>query len=750
MTNLYVGALVQSSDAEGEVLVERIIYISRFKGDIILIDIFHPRGLPIRRRRVDVEAGVASGDTRLLTEDPYAALRLPEHEIEEEYRKLRDAAYMSIAPLVVRDDEQIFDCSTRGPLVKALSKNTGIAESTIFDRLRRFWQRGSMKNALLPAFKERGWRDRDPNRKSKGGRTIVPDTNRPLNAQGHVKVGRPSKLSKVTGLPRGLNIYESIRKVFLCAIRLFFETKEVKTLRETHQRMLETFFNTGYYKNKNGELVPALPPADELPSYKQFIYWYGKVRKPKREATMRLGEARFNLSHRHVLGDASQMAFGPGSIYQIDATIGDIYLVSSLDRSRIIGRPVIYVVIDTFSHLITGLSVSLEGPSWIGAMVAIENATVDKVAFCKEYGITIEEWEWPSSRFPEGFLGDRGELEGYNADNLVNALNCRIQNTAPYRGDWKSIVEQQIDLCNERVIRWTPGAVRMRERGAKDYRLDAILDLHQFRKLMIRCVLHHNNEHRMDRYRKDEYMIADDVDPYPIDLWNWGIENRSGYLRDIPRDTVRTNLLPQYEVAVTHRGIRHNGLYYSCDRALSEEWFERAKEKGVEYRKAVADPRDLSHIYVRMDKGRLETCHLVDADKTFLRHDLYEALDYFELSKLKTEAAESRKQQSRAELHAAKDKIIAEAREQTAEALKTSGQSNASRLKGIRKNRQLEREIERANDAWRLGDAQTEGLPGKVIDIKRRKDQSTHNEGYVAPRQPMDKLRRIRERKLQK
>jgi putative transposase len=33
--------------------------------------------------------------------------------------------------------------------------------------------------------------------------------------------------------------------------------------------------------------------------------------------------------------------FGPGSEYQFDVTVGDVYLISELDPTRIIGRPVI-------------------------------------------------------------------------------------------------------------------------------------------------------------------------------------------------------------------------------------------------------------------------------------------------------------------------------------------------------------------------------------------------------------------------
>ncbi|MBW4573588.1 MAG: hypothetical protein KME31_38255 [Tolypothrix carrinoi HA7290-LM1] len=56
---------------------------------------------------------------------------------------------------------------------------------------------------------------------------------------------------------------------------------------------------------------------------------------------------------------------------------------SAINRSWIIGRPTLYLVIDVFSRLIVGFIVTLEPPSWLGAMLALENATADKVFFCQ-------------------------------------------------------------------------------------------------------------------------------------------------------------------------------------------------------------------------------------------------------------------------------------------------------------------------------------------------------------------------------
>ena len=47
--------------------------------------------------------------------------------------------------------------------------------------------------------------------------------------------------------------------------------------------------------------------------------------------------------------------FGPGSRYQIDATPADVYLLSSINTDKVIGRPVVYAVIDVYSRLVVGI-----------------------------------------------------------------------------------------------------------------------------------------------------------------------------------------------------------------------------------------------------------------------------------------------------------------------------------------------------------------------------------------------------------
>lgn len=716
-------------------LVERILWIDRLETNVVTIDINlkNTKALPRSRTREEIELICASGGIRLLVADPFAKLQRPEAKISEAHREYRDEAWKLIEPLV-NDMEtgqldktgKIFDPNIRGPLIAEHKKR----KRHIYKYLRRFWQGGQTKNALLPYFDKCG---------GKGQKREKYES----------KPGRPDPLAQVSEKPTGIVIDATKREFLWRGIKTFYFSGKEKTLTGAYSRTIETYFNRGYDLRGN-VFVPILPPAEELPTPRQFTYQYYKyLRNPTQLLKAQHGERGFNLHHRAILGNSTQMAYGPGFLVQGDATIADTYLVSKRDRSRIIGRPVIYVIIDVFSRLIVGLSVSLEGPSWLGMMLALENMALDKVAFCREYGVEITEDEWPSHHLPEAILGDRGELEGYNADNLVNAFNIRIHNTAPYRCDWKGIVEQNFRLMNDQVIHWTPGAVyQARERGRKDYRLDARLDLDQFRKLMILCVLRHNNHHRMKWYRLDEFAIADHVEKYPIDLWQWGISNRSGHLQTRDLDVVRSNLLPSGEASITEQGINFKGVSYTCESAIREQWFVRARHWGRWKVPVVFDPRKTGVIYLTRNRDQKpELCFMLDRDKpTYEDCDWQEVEDYFALQKQAEQTSRTRELRAEAEFHAQAEHVMQEAEEMTKEAVQ--GLNNHAHTSNIRENRKEDRDDERKENAWPLATLEThEQQKVTSITVVNDQPQLTTN-GYIPPDQTLDDIRKQREVKL--
>ena len=128
--------------------------------------------------------------------------------------------------------------------------------------------------------------------------------------------------------------------------------------------------------------------------------------------------------------------------YEIDATIADIYLVSDSQRSNIVGRPVIYMVIDVFSRMVAGFYIGFENPSYAAAIQAIHMATIDKSDYCRQFGFDVTPQQWPCIGLPSAFLADRGELMGHQIECLEKGFGVRVENTPPFRSEAKGVVER--------------------------------------------------------------------------------------------------------------------------------------------------------------------------------------------------------------------------------------------------------------------------------------------------------------------
>jgi len=667
-----INMLVQSvvSDTQ-QVCVERVLWVDSPGHNGYKIDVFSSVALPVWFNVDELDALISQGEIRIIEIDPYRSqITRPNHLIPEKHQKIRNERWAVIKDLL--NYPGIFDSEIRWRAVMELQQQKITTRVSAYDFLRKFWQRGQTKNALLPDYEHCGGR----------GKTRPPTDK---------KRGRPRKVTYANPELAGINIDDHKRDVIIRGLRTFYEKQGLSFKAAFRKVLLKNFFLT--FEKKDGQLVPVMPPTEQLPTVAQARYWYKQATSDLRKTTIkREGERTYNLTKRPLLGDSTQMAVGPGAIYQVDATVGDLYLVSKYFRNRIIGRPVIYIVKDVFSRLITGFAVLLEGPSWRGATVAVNNVLTNKVEFCREYHIEIAEEDWPAHYAPVSFIADRGEFEGFNADNLTNALGITISNTPPYRADWKGIVEQAFRLLNLRGIKFLPGALRgVVKRGGPDYRLDAELTLEEFIQVLIYYILRFNNSHRLEDYNRDEFMIADHVPLYPIDLWNWGIQNRTGLLREIPRDVAHLNLLVQDQASVTEYGIYFKKLYYDCPLARTEQWYIRARANARWKIPVAYDPRSADVLYLSLDNGRrVEACHLLEKSKAFSEYTHYDIEDQFYVEHKEAFHAKTHELQAEGEFDAKIQAIIEPAQEATK--LANQGLSKRARTKDIRANRQRERE----------------------------------------------------------
>lgn len=463
-----------------------------------------------------------------------------------------------------------------------------------------------------------------------------------------------------------------------------------------------------YFMNNSGE-----DSYLRIPSLGQFKYWFYKNRNYKKEISTRYGSNRYEQRHRKIVGNTLMDVSGPGSLYQIDATVADVYVVSEFNRNWIIGRPVLYMVLDSFSRMIVGFYVGLEGPSYIGAAMALASVVKDKLELCKEYGVEINEEEWPVRNLPDNIIADRGEMEGKNIESLIENLGVGVKVTPPFRADWKGCVEQNFRLINLRTKPLLPGKVdsTFRERGDKDYRLDAKLTIKEFIQIIIKTILYHNNHNVLKEYDRNKYQIDDDVKPIPIQLWNWGIENMSGRLKSFPEDIVLLNLMPSADAVFTSKGLKFKGMYYSSKRLIEEGLFEKARNNGRWKVKVCYDPRNLNNIYIKSKNGReFDKCFLLNGQERYKDRTLEDINYLMEMEKLDKEVLKEQDIKAKLNLMSDIENIVKDAKS----SCEYTGDSNNKRLKGIDDNRRIEKRVNREKEYFELD--------MNIEEVKRRDD----------------------------
>jgi hypothetical protein len=657
---------------------DRILRIDSANATVTVIDVTDTVGddsvNPVFLPHDALEEALNTSKARIVDNDPYMRKLRPKVELTAQEKIEVEKIWKVIEPIVTHSD--VFDPRVRGRLISDAATSSKLNPKLVRRYVRRYWRGGQVQVVLLPRYYRCGTaRQRD-------------------NQKDYKKLGRKRTEEIALGSPVGVNMDPVAEGHFLTGSKLFYENEKGRSLRYAYHKTLEIFFHRGKYEKHDVKDIPLLPDQDEVPSYDQFLYWYKKHQDIVAATRTREGQHAFDLKHRAIPGNSTLDADGPGRIVQLDPTLGDIYLVSEFDRARIIGRPVIYIIVDVFSHLIIGMAVCLDAPSWRAVMQALENMVRNKVDFCLEYGFTITESDWPSHQLPKSIIADRGELLSKNSDALGEKLGIKVINTPPYRPDWKAIVERYFRLINDFVIDWAPGAIReYLPRSGHDYRLDARLTLFELRQLLIGCILEHNMARKMEDYPRDKDMYADGVQPYPARLWEWGVANCAGYLKEQPPAAVRMQLLPDGKAMVTPEGIHFKGLYYECERAWNEKWFEKARIAGSWPEASAYDYRTASRIYLRLDEGRqIEECTLMPKDQMWANFDWQDIKDRRAFEKVLAKEPDQQARQAQVEIHAKQDQVIREAEKKTMAARK--GLSNAELLSGIGEYRTDERKRE--------------------------------------------------------
>jgi hypothetical protein len=606
-----------------------------------------------------------------------------EQNIPRRSIEVRDRAWMIIAPLV-RDEliPDIYLPGKRGFLIAKRATELGLHRKQIYRPLYRYWAYGSSVDVLLGRFDLCG----------PSGIKQAPGTKKRGPRPDRVVLNKDETLLGPATADCRRKIVDGISEFLVPGV-----TKK-KAWEDTKKK---------YFSQ--GEIVfgdrrtPIPPEPHQAPSYRQFWEITQELDIDLKLTKKSVSTKTWNLKHRGVLGSSRRRLFGPGARFEIDATIVDVYLVSVFNRAWVIGRPVLYVVVDSFSRIVVGFYLGLEGPSWEGARLALFNAFTSKVDFCRRFGIEIEEYVWPCHHLPHKVEGDNVEMKSKASDTLAKELGIKAQNAAVCRGDWKPNVEQQFNLINGHTVHFLPGALnpRLDEVYRRKCRLDACLTLGDLTRILIRRLIQYNWSAYREGSLPKEMLGENLTDATPVSIWTWGLEQLTGGAKSIEKQRVWTKLLPSAMASIHRDGIYFAGRHYACERALQGEWFARVRTKGrVEHVEIRHIPDWPEYVWILNTKSReWEPCALLDRDEQYRLARLEEMMDR---AKLLSQAEEERASQTRhafAVFDAECDDIVNTAKKAAAKA--KEGMTKTEKTANIAGNRAFEKTaglVERARE----------------------------------------------------
>lgn len=652
----------------------------------VWIDIDSDTAFPEPIKVVELERLLMDGELVAIP-DPFEEAVLREVEEGSLDQHKRDVAWEMLAD--VAQDPGLFIRRSRGQILIGIMERHGVTKQTVYRLLRRYWQRGMCRNALLPDYVNSGAR----------GKRRKPS---------QAKLGRP----RVVREGQGSNITPDIERIFRRVI-------DERLLKQKHPSIPDA------YASGLNLLHAALPTRSvtELPTLEQFRYFYKREYHFTETLPSRMSAVDFSKDIRPITSTSTAEVLGPGYRYQIDATVADIYLVSEQDRSRIVGRPVVYMVIDVFSRMVVGMYVGFEGPSWVSAMVALANTITDKVEYCRQYGVDIDAGDWPVRGLPDVVLADKGELNGTKVEAFSQAFGVRIENAPARRGDAKGIVERYFRTVQDRFKPYASGVVEntiSRKRGGHDYRLDASLTLSEFTRTIIASVLWHNNYHTLSKYDRTAGMPGD-LPAIPVMLWNWGLANLTGRLRTAPENLVQINLLPHEQATVSELGIRLFGCFYTCQEAIKEGWFHRGQGRRPAGVMVAYDPRRADQIYLRPSNSLKDywICDLADRSRRFRGMTFWDVWLLSREERRSDANATAEALVERGKLLDQIESIVTQAED--ASPVKT-GMSKKDMGTQIRENKHQEKRQERQKTAFKPAKVQQE-KPAEVILLRGEKQE---------------------------
>lgn len=355
-----------------------------------------------------------------------------------------------------------------------------------------------------------------------------------------------------------------------------------------------------------------LPEEERSVSYKML---YNYIRKHTEDySCMGKDERDKQNNNRQLVGNSRTGVYELGQIVEADEMELGCYVVDQNDGETVLGKAVVYCMVEVLSGICIGAYVSLENNSMRGFQQVFLSLLEPHKNQTKGYNIDYDEEDWPSMIVPNEIRCDRGsEYMSKAYSKAMGELGIRNTPVPPGCGSLKGVVESFNGLVQTylKAQLKNNGYIEDKYRGCDLAKGAACLTLEEIRGLVYQSVILYNR--RVFEGLIDKKYVDNNVSPTPKGIFAYEkAHGRAGdptNVNDATRPAYLFAMLAKEEEKRKFTWNRRKGIVYTFYKTelrfySQEPWFldilkDEPHPEDIEVRYNVDDIRN---VYIRYKK----------------------------------------------------------------------------------------------------------------------------------------------------
>lgn len=400
------------------------------------------------------------------------------------------------------------------PCFQELADKYNISKKTVFYVIKQYLTNGLDPFALLPQI----------GKKSKA------------NMHYSTKTGRPPMFEQ------GIPLTDELREIFDDCCKHYLSGRE-KSYATTYDWMLTKYFTARVETQTSDGVVVQnkLLPIDQRPTKSQMENYIVTHTSAKARRVCKTSKREYRNDERMLVSDNLLNVHGPGDLFEMDEVEMDVSIVSEVDPTKVIGRPIVHAMVDVYGS----------------------------------------------------------EYRSKEVKRICNELNITLELVPPAMGSLKGQVEQLFHQYHSVQNDLLEGKGLITKRYDSNHHRHAVLTLDDIWVFVINQTIAHNMM-TMSQYPMTKDMLEKSAHPIPLELWDYGYTKYGAPRPIVNLDQFEYSIRKEVRARITRKGIEWNGLYYIANDPWLAEQITKTRRSSVPL-KCRLDERNIGSLWYIAD-----------------------------------------------------------------------------------------------------------------------------------------------------